>query len=182
MKKSVKIIPILVMLGAFGFWIAKTWNFVEVEQKNDRIEINNAVVNTLNNLQSKMDGPQALFEQFLRLDELNESQQRGTWSLLDIVDYKHQPDIDAAKTRLDEIFRDKDLDDQALLEPAKKLIESFAGYDAVYEEISRKIKSKTLSTEQLQFYLSEQYNKLAKMSEPAFTEFQTVQQQYIKGS
>jgi hypothetical protein len=181
MKALKKTVPVILILAAFGFWLAKTLNFFEVEQKNDRIEINNSVVATIKDLQSKMEGPQALFEQFLRLDELDESQQRGTWSLLEIVDYKHQTDIDAALKRLDETFSDKELADQVLREPAKNLIESYTGYDTVYIDIAKKIKAKDWSPEQLQSYLSEQYYKLAEMSETAFIEFQSVQQQYIKG-
>ena len=180
-SKTSKIIALVVVLTGFSFWLFKVTNFVETEQKNDRIVINNAVVRIVNDIQSKVQAPEALFEQFLRLDELDESKQRGTWALLDLMDYDNEKDINAAKSELAEVFSDKDQEDQALLIPTEKLIDSYSGYAKVYAEISQAIKSKNLSNAELEALLAERYQRLALMSEEAMNELKRIQQDYIKG-
>jgi len=180
-NKFFKIVSPIILLIGIVFWLNNTLSFFEVEQKNDRIAISNAVVDIVNDMQSKAQAPQALFEQFLRLDEFDQSKQRGTWALLDLMEFDYQKDIDEASSNLAGVFSNKQEQDKILLLPAQKLLQSYSGYDAIYKEISRKIKSKSLSNEQLQSLLAQRYQQLALMSEEAMNEFQAAQYSYIKG-
>ncbi len=180
-KKIAKALAIIAVLIPLVIWIYKVSYVVEVEQRNDRVEINNSVVRILNDLQESMQGPRPLFERFLSLDQLTESEQRGTWGLLDLMDFDYQAKIDAAKSELEMTFKDVDEQDKVLLEPAMNLLDAYSGYGNVYKQIAETIKSKELSSDELKTLLIERYQELDTMVGEPLVNFSAVQQAYIKG-
>lgn len=179
--KSAKAVAAIAVLISFALWLNKVNNFVEVEQKNDRIAISNEVVSIINKAQEDAEGAQALFEMFTRLDQLDASQQRGAWGLLDLADLSVEQDITAAKAELEAVFSDAEPEDQALLEPALQLLDTYQGYPPVYEEIVQVIRSKKLSPAEFQTYLDGQYQRLALLNGESMDHLKSVQYTYIRG-
>jgi len=157
-------------------------NYVEVDQRNDRVAISNAVVRILNETQEGITGTQSFFEQFLTLDQLTESQQRGTWALLDLMEFDDQEEIDAAKTELITVFNEASEEDKILLEPALVLIDSYASYGPVYKEVADVIKSKKLSPTELEVLFATRFGELALANEGALSNFEAIQYEYIQGN
>jgi hypothetical protein len=179
--KLIKVITVFLALIPFALWLNKVNSYVEVEQKNDRIAISNEVVRIINNAQESIQGSQSLFELFTRLDQLDASQQRGAWGLLDLADITVEQDIAAAKAELEVVFSDAKPEDQALLAPALQLLDTYHGYHPVYEEIVQVIRSKNLSTTEFQAFLSGQYQRLALLNGESLDHLKTVQYNYIRG-
>jgi len=179
-SKISKIVIVLVLIIPFLLWLNKAINYIESDQKNDRVNISNAVVYIINEIQSKIHSHEAFFERFLNLDELNESQQRGTYLLLEITEYDDREDIELAQIRLTELFLEMSPEDKVLLIPARNLINSYSGYATVYKEITEIIQSKSLSNVQLELFLAERYQQLAMMSAQDSIDFNTAHQSYIQ--
>jgi len=180
-NKAPKIISILAILVAFSIWLYKVVNYVEVDQQNDRTLISNAVVDILNDLQSEMESTHSVYAQFLRLDEMDESQRRGTWALFELFDPSTQKHTDPARSQLNHLFSDKELQDKALLAPALKVVDSYSGYEGIFKEVHEAINSKKLSNTELEKLLAESRYQMSELSDPAINEFEDIRYKYIKG-
>jgi len=178
-KKLPIILPLLV---ALGFWLYKVGNFVEVEQHNDRADFNNAVVRVLNDVREEISGSRPFLEQFAQLEQLDESQQRGMWFLLEDMEYDYQSDLDAAKAELQEIASDGGEEEAQYFAAAEQLLNSYSGHADVHNGLADTIRSKTLDNERLMALMASELGALGQSEELAIERFELAQAQYMDGN
>lgn len=177
-----KLAIILVALIPVAIWLYKVGNVIDVEQHNDRAGFNNSVVRVLNDAREKIADPQSFLEQFAQLEQLNESQQRGMWFLLEDMNFDFQSDIEAAKAELQAIASGTGDEEALYVTEATELLDSYSGFAGVYNELATIIRAKTLDNNQLMTVLADEFDALRQFETVAIADFELAQINYMDGN
>ena len=178
MKQAIFIIILILLAGA---WYFKVTDVMETSDRNDRVAVNNQIVSVINELQTKVREPQLLLEQFIDLSKLTESQQRGTWELLELIDINFEEEISAAREQMADIDTG---DNQQLSELKAKgltLLESYNAFTPAYQRMVDQIKSKQLNSAEIEALIASEMNKITLATTTASDAFMLAQESFLRG-
>ena len=178
MKKG--IVGIILVIVVAIIWFSKVFSFIETDQYNSRVETSNRVVDVLNDLQSTVASSGLFIDEFIKVNELTESQQRGMWELLKITKVDFDQDIQNAITRLSEITINDNEIEKSLIVKATSMANSYLGYGAVYEQVIKQLLDKTVSPENASNALAIGLYELQVATETAQNDFGQVQTIFLK--
>ena len=177
-----KLFLIVMALVPIGIWLYKVGNFVEVEQHNDRAEFNNSIVFVLEEVTQKTYEPRSFLQQFTQLEQLNESQQRGMWYLLEDTNFDFAEEFQEARAELEGLAAgDAGEEERRFVTEAQKLLDAYTGSAPVYNELAQMILAKEQSNDQLAQSMLLEFDELDRLQSAAIADFELVQASYMDG-